>query len=99
MRLCYLRNITLDKTKAQHTALHAKASPDKNPYHHVPWLGSGDCAAHLQNHAGQQPEEGTNAVLALIVGGDSNIHVPHWRVGVTERDHGDVSQRCLHDRL
>jgi hypothetical protein len=74
-------------------------STGKSSYHHVPWLGGGDGASHLQNHAGQQPEKGTNAVLALVVGGDGDVNVSHWRVRVTESNHGNVPQRGLHDRL
>ena len=70
-----------------------------NVYHDIPRLGSSDGASHLENHASQQPEQSSDAVLSLVVGRNTDVYMAHGRVGVTKSNHGDVSKSCLHDGL
>ncbi len=64
-------------------------------YHDIPRLRRCNGASHLEDHATQQPEEASNAVLALVVGRDRNVNMAHGRVSVTECDHRNVSKCCF----
>lgn len=68
-------------------------------HHDLPFLANGDGAPHGENHASQEPEEATNAVLSLVVCWDANVNVPHWRVSVAESNGRDVTQSRLLDGL
>lgn len=68
-------------------------------HHDVPRLRRSDGATHLEDHPGEDPVECSNGVLALVVGGDRNVHVLQRRVGVRKRDRRDVAQRRLLDGL
>lgn len=48
--------------------------------------------AHLQDHTGEEPEETTDAMLALVVGGDTDVDVSHGGIGVTESNGGNVTE-------
>jgi hypothetical protein len=63
--------------------------------HDIPRLRRSNGASHLKDHATQQPEEATNAMLALVVGRNGNVHMAHWRVSVTECNHRNVSESCF----
>ncbi len=65
----------------------------------VPGVLGADLTAHLEDHAGEEPVEDTDGVLALVVGGDGHIHEGQVGVRVTECDGGDVHVGCLLDRL
>jgi len=61
-------------------------------YHDIPLLCRAKGSTHLQHHTCQKPEQATNAVLALVVGRDTNINISHGRVCITEGNSGDVSK-------
>jgi len=46
----------------------------------------------LQHHPGKKPKETSNAVFSLVVGRNSDVHIPHGRVSVTESNGGNVSK-------
>ncbi len=56
-------------------------------------------STHLEHHARQQVVQHADGVLALVVGGDGDVDVRQRRVGVAERDGGDVDVRRLADGL
>lgn len=58
-----------------------------------------DGTTHLQNHPGEQPKETPDAVLALVIGRNANVDVPHGGVGVAESNSGDVSEGSFLDGL
>ena len=67
--------------------------------HDVPRVGGGDGPPHLQHHAGEKKVETPDAVLPLVVSGDTDVHVTHGGVGVAESDDGNVAQSRLIGRL
>ncbi len=46
-------------------------------YHDIPRLRRCNGASHLEDHGTQQPEEASNAVLALVVGRDRDVDMAH----------------------
>ena len=60
---------------------------------HVPGERAGDGSAKAEDLASEHPEEKSNGVLALVVGGDGNINVLEWGVSVAEGDGGDADVR------
>jgi len=79
----------LDGTKTK------KALGGDAAYHDIPRLRRCNGASHLEDHGTQQPEEASNAVLALVVGRDRNVNMVHGRVSVTECNHRNVSKCCF----
>mmetsp|Transcript_12243 Transcript_12243/g.51554 ORF Transcript_12243/g.51554 Transcript_12243/m.51554 type:complete len:400 (-) Transcript_12243:75-1274(-) len=67
--------------------------------HHVPGVRGRDGAAHLQHHAAEDVVQAADRVLALVVGRDGDVDVRHRRVGVAERNGGEVLVGRLVDGL
>ncbi|GMS87438.1 hypothetical protein PENTCL1PPCAC_30478, partial [Pristionchus entomophagus] len=58
-----------------------------------------DLSTEGQNLTGQKPPHESDRLLSLKQGGDSDVDELHGRVGVDERDDGDVHVRSLSDSL
>ena len=54
---------------------------------------------YLEHHAGQEVVQHADGVLALVVGGDGDVHVGQGGVSVAEGDGGDVHVAGLLDGL
>jgi hypothetical protein len=54
-----------------------------------------NCTAHLEDHSGEQPEQTTNALFPLVIGGNADINIAHRGISITEGDGGNVSKRRL----
>lgn len=68
--------------------------------HDVPLgLTAGESATEAEDLTGEHPPDETDGVTTLVVGGDGNIDVLGGRVGVAERDDGDVDVGSLLDGL
>lgn len=68
-------------------------------YHDIPLLSWAEGSTHLQDHPSQEPEQATNAEFPFVVGRDTNVHITHGRIGVTEGNGGDVSEGSFQNRL
>ena len=60
---------------------------------------AGDGAAEPEHLPGQHPPHQPDAVGALVVAGDGDVHELGGRVHVAEGDHGDVGVAALGDGL
>lgn len=68
-------------------------------YHDIPFEARANGTPHLQHHPCKEPEETTNAVFALVVGRNSNVHIPHRRISVTESNGGNIPKSSFLNRL
>ncbi len=68
--------------------------------HDVPAIGGArDRATEAEDLTGKQPPSKTDRVTGLVVDGDSNVNELEGRVGVAERNDGDVDVGRLTDGL
>jgi hypothetical protein len=67
--------------------------------HDVPTLLAGEGTLQVGHLAGKKPEHEADGVLGVVVARNGNVDVPEGRVGVGERDGGDVHIRGLSERL
>lgn len=72
---------------------------DEHVNHHIPLLVPADHTTKAEDLTAQKPPHQRNAVLALVVSGDSNIHELHGRVTAAHGDRRDVHVGSLNDGL